>query len=189
MSHRTKRDKTYENLIVVSSGILIEMLLHRLKDALGKLKLVDISWTQKDFAETKRKVVDIICDIDNIVINLPAQNKDLRHLLQDISKSLLVTVDILERNIQAVGSCPRVTSIDDEGDRFDLPSTLKVQITFDDIVGNVSAKRALFESIVLRFSLNENLKRTVFVGPRKLSSNILLYGPPGCGNLISSFIV
>jgi ATP-dependent 26S proteasome regulatory subunit len=157
------------------------LMFQLLRNSIRKIESVELSWNKKDIGDVKRKVFEIISDIDDVAKSQSFPDKVCIHILEEVSGALLNIVGIMGRSVQITGSQVNMISNSDESDRFSLPSTNKLEVRFDDIIGNVEAKRALFESIVLRFSLNPKLKRTLFVGPRKLSNNILLYGPPGCG--------
>ncbi|CAN0455154.1 unnamed protein product, partial [Ascophyllum nodosum] len=54
-------------------------------------------------------------------------------------------------------------------------------LTFDSIVGNPDAKRALFEHVVLPLKLSEAARSSLFAGIRSSGNNVLLHGPPGTG--------
>ncbi|CAM9242807.1 unnamed protein product, partial [Laminaria digitata] len=54
-------------------------------------------------------------------------------------------------------------------------------LTFDSIVGNATAKRALFEHVVLPLKLSEEARNSLFAGIRSSGNNVLLHGPPGTG--------
>ncbi|CAM9237277.1 unnamed protein product, partial [Ectocarpus fasciculatus] len=54
-------------------------------------------------------------------------------------------------------------------------------LTFDSLVGNAAAKRALFEHVVLPLKLSEEARGSLFVGLRSAGNNVLLHGPPGTG--------
>ncbi|CAM9727510.1 unnamed protein product [Ectocarpus sp. 4 AP-2014] len=54
-------------------------------------------------------------------------------------------------------------------------------LTFDSLVGNAAAKRALFEHVVLPLKLSEEARGSLFVGLRSSGNNVLLHGPPGTG--------
>jgi hypothetical protein len=49
-------------------------------------------------------------------------------------------------------------------------------VSFDDVIGNTEAKRALYESVVMKTALPAEL----FQGCRIPVQKILLFGPPGC---------
>eukprot|EP00752_Nemacystus_decipiens_P016545 g14787.t2 len=54
-------------------------------------------------------------------------------------------------------------------------------LTFDSIVGNSAAKRALYEHVVLPLKLSEEARSSLFAGIRSSGNNVLLHGPPGTG--------
>eukprot|EP00903_Cladosiphon_okamuranus_P007677 g7441.t2 len=54
-------------------------------------------------------------------------------------------------------------------------------LTFDCIVGNSTAKRALYEHVVLPLKLGPQARSSLFAGIRWSGNNVLLHGPPGTG--------
>ena len=58
-----------------------------------------------------------------------------------------------------------------------IPRNDPSHVSWQDIIGQDDAKRALYESCVLPMLLPSR----IFVGTRQLCTTVLLYGPPGTG--------
>jgi len=100
-------------------------------------------------------------------------------LLLDIENSELSSIlkKLLEYQLSlydCVASTPSEESIIEEN--FENSC-----VSFKSIVGSFEVKQSLFESVVLPLSLSKSIRSRVFQGIRSSCSNILLYGPPGCG--------
>ena len=66
----------------------------------------------------------------------------------------------------------------------ELANTPGSAVTFQDIVGCVHAKKALFENIILPLRMSTRVRETFYTGIRSESTNILLFGPPGTGKTL-----
>lgn len=115
--------------------------------------------------------------ISSIMIQL---NADLTEL-QNPCKMYIQT----HANIGLVSDDNDSTENETKEEEGDLSLDHNFQETkFDDIVGNEKAKQSLYESIILPFSLDPSQKCRLYNGIRKACSNIILYGPPGCGKTL-----
>ncbi len=69
-------------------------------------------------------------------------------------------------------------------DKFSGERYSDLKCDFSDIVGLESAKKQLYEQVVLQLSLPEIIRNYYFRGIRSGASNVLLFGPPGTGKTI-----
>lgn len=67
--------------------------------------------------------------------------------------------------------------IDTPSKRQKIMNDDDLSLTWQDVIGQDDAKRALYECCILPILLPS----TVFVGLRQLCMTVLLYGPPGTG--------
>ena len=63
----------------------------------------------------------------------------------------------------------------------ELADQQQPRITFLNICGHESAKSALFDNIILHFTIPDHLRARLLTGVRACCGNVLLYGPPGTG--------
>lgn len=134
---------------------MLTIALGRMQDGLTKFRGGEHDESRRDFADT---LTILSC------ASRATTSTDFR--------LLKIVMDILGESIKDLDATSQISEaawIDDTDD--DSKKLVNKSLTFADIVGLDEAKQALFERVVLRFTLEKSLRAKIFCGIRKLSGN------------------
>jgi SpoVK/Ycf46/Vps4 family AAA+-type ATPase len=109
--------------------------------------------------------------------------------IKEIISDLHTLAHHLTKPIDKIDSSPLPIHIDplkddNHPEQVECAESAIISRSLSDVLGNVKAKNALYEAIVLPFSMDKANQSKIFCGIRRLCSNVLLYGPPGCGKIL-----
>lgn len=115
--------------------------------------------------------------------------KSLNPYLEVMLRNVIMGVKNLSEDIDLLKSFSKhvVNTVDSDSDssmKILNFTELPTHINLKTIIGHEYTKQKLYENIILRFSLDKEIRDTIFSGIRKLIGNVLLYGPPGCGKTL-----
>lgn len=108
-----------------------------------------------------------------IILGLKSANSALEVLKDDVANPAMPSTSTLPVTLSSSAPSALTYTENDSG--------CQPRITFSNICGHESAKSALFDNVILHFTIPDHLRARLLTGVRACCGNVLLYGPPGTG--------